>query len=277
MKWFLFLMALLIPVVAQAADQPSEPLKISAQKALEWHRNDRQYVAMGDVIATQGATTIKADKLIADYTDGGVSGKKGNAITKLTAVGNVVISSGVGNQAFGDHAVYDLATKQAVMTGQNLKLVTPEQTITATDKFEYWTDEGRLTATGNAVVVQADDTLRANVVSAWFNDAPDGPDKGSRVMTRAEAVGGVIITTPTETVTGSSGVFERFSQLATLQGPVKIVRGPNVLNGVSASIDLATNISTLYGDKKSGGRVTGVFFPDAKKKDAKPASANFGP
>lgn len=261
---FIFVMAFFAPVahsLAQTAGK--EPLEISAAGSLEWHRNDHKYVALGGVVAKQGATTITADKMIADYREGAAKKAGTPSIYRLTAQGHVVITSGVDHQAFGDHAVYNLDEKRAVMTGQELKMQAPGQIVTARDRFEYSTIEGRLNAIGNALAVKGDDSIAADQISAWFS--PDATT-GQRTMDRAEATGNVTIATPTERATGTHGTYTRDNDIAVLNGPVQITRGPNILNGTRAEVNLKTNVSTVFGDAKTGGRVKGTFFPESKKK-----------
>jgi lipopolysaccharide export system protein LptA len=219
-------------------------------------------VAMGNVVATQGETTITADRLTANYRDGGTGKSKAPAIYELIAEGHVVITSAGDNQAFGDHAVYNLDDKRAVMTGQELKLQAPGQTVTARDRFEYWTGEGRLVAVGDALAIKGEDSIAAETITAWFAD--DGT--GKRVMARAEADKNVTIATPTERASGTRAIYTRGDDIAVLEGPVKITRGPSVLNGTRAEVNLKTNVSTVFGDAKSGTRVKGTFYPEAKKK-----------
>lgn len=247
---------------AAAASQQKQPIEISAQNALEWKQGQKQYVARGRVIARQGDTEIHADEMTADYRD-----KTGDqpAIYRLTALGNVKIISGNGqNTVTGDHAVYDVDQKHAVMTGQNLRMDAPDQIVTADEQFEYWAAEGRVIATGNAVATRGSDQIAADAITAWLADDANG----KRVMTRAEAVGNVVITTPTEKATGSRADYVRATDTATLAGPVTITRGENILNGAHATMNLKTGVSTLAGSGDKGGRVTGVFYTDAK--DAAP-------
>ena len=57
---------------------------------------------------------------------------------------------------------------------------------------------------------------------------------------------------------------------------MKITRGPNILEGDRADVNLTTNVSTMKGSPAAGGRVRGVFYPgsedgqNAKRSDAQP-------
>ena len=128
-----------------AVSNSNEPIEITAQKSLEWHRNDQKYIARGSAIARQGTISIQAETLTADYKDSDTSSID---IWRLTAIDDVVIRNEDGT-AYGDKAVYSVETQTAVLTGTDLKLVSPDQTITATDRFVYKTAQRKATAIGN--------------------------------------------------------------------------------------------------------------------------------
>lgn len=253
-----FLLCLLpLPATAQerAPANKDAPLVITADETLEWHRNDQRYIARGNAMAEQDGMSIKAQTLTADYKD---TAKSSMDIHRLTAETGVVISS-QGNVATGEKAVYEVASGKAVMTGGDLKLTSPDQTVTAQDRFEYDVKAGRLSAHGNAVVVRLQDKLSADHVSAQFED-----DKatGKRTLKELTADGNVVIVTPTETVRGKTGLYRADTNIATLKGGVRIERGPNVLEGDEAEVNLTTNVSRMIGGATTdGGRVRGVFYP----------------
>lgn len=243
----------------------SAPLEISADKTLEWHRNTKQYIARGKAVAQQGDTTIAAETLTANYRE---TAEKSMDIYRLIAEENVILTSGI-NTAYGDHATYDIDTGMAVLTGNNLRMQSPEQTVTATDKFEYDMNAGRLSAIGKAKVVRGKDTLEAPTMSAFF--ASNTGADSSRKLERMEANGGVKITTPTEILTGDSGTYNAATNTATVIGNVRITRDQNVLEGDRATVNLTTNVSTLSASPKTtggDGRVRGVFYPDQQKNKA---------
>lgn len=244
------------PAQAQPGPNPDrdKPLEITADQTLEWHRDTKQYIARGAVVVKQGAVTIMADTMTADYRETETASFE---IYRLTADGSVRIVS-QGNAATGDKAVYDVDSGTAVMTGNALRLTGPDQTVTARDSFEYRVTEGLLKAIGRAKVTRGKDTLEADILSAIF--ATD--TQGARQLRRATADGGVVITTPTERLTGRSGVYDAATDIATLRGGVTIRRGPNVLEGDSAEVNLATNVSTMRSGEEGGGRVRGVFYPE---------------
>lgn len=261
---FVLMMSCAIPAFAQTNSEKDKPLEITADQTLEWHRNDKKYVARGDAVATQGNVSIHAETLTADYRENQTSNFD---IYKMTADDNVIITS-QGNEAFGDKAVYELDTGIATMTGKALKMIAPDQTLTARDKFEYGVTEGRLSAYGDVVVIRPNDKMQADKASAFFSQ--NTQSNGQRKLERLEAEGNVIITTATETLRGDRGVYRADTNIAEVTGHVKITRGPNVLEGERAEINLTTNVSRMFGNQTGTssptgkGRVKGVFYPSSK-------------
>ncbi len=234
------------------------PIEISAQESLEWLQSTYEYKATGDVVVTQGELTLNADNLIANYDNN--SGDNLN-ITMITATGNVVVKD-AGNTAYGDKITYNLQTKEIILTGENIKLVAPEQTITARDSLTYNTQSGQAKAIGNAKIKTQKETLQASTITANFSK---NPQNGNQELSTAVASNNVKITTDEEVITGKNGVYNAQKNTATITGNVKIQRGPNSLEGNRAIVNLSINVSQMFGDKKSGKRVKGVFFPQSNK------------
>lgn len=239
----------------------NKPLEITADESLEWHRNDLYFRARKNVVAKQGATTLKAALLTAKYREGE---KSGMDIHTIQANGNVQIISAQTN-AYGDKATYNVDKGYAVMTGKGLRLVSEDQTVTARDKFQYWVNQGRLEAVGNAQAKREGDTLKADKIIAIF-----AQDKtGKRKLKTLEAVGNVEIITPSEVLTGARAMYKAQTNVAEITGDVNIKRGPNTLKGARGEVNLETNISKIFGSgENSTGRVSGVFYPGSETKPA---------
>lgn len=249
-----------------------DPVEITADGSLEWLRAEQKFIARKNAVAVQGLSSVAAQTLTADYREGakGEDGSGGGIeISKIRAETDVVLRSNE-SEAFGDVATYDLDAGLAVMTGDDLRMVSPDQTVTARDKFEYWVEDGRLNAIGDAVVIRPNpkggqDRLTADTVSAVFEENA----AGERVLKTLEAKQNVVITTKEEIVTGAYGIYRASTNKADLTGGVTITRGPNVLRGERAEVDLNTNVSKIFaGSEQQGrpgsGRVSGKFYPSSK-------------
>ena len=254
MRLVVLILILLFPVqvLAQATQQPVE---ISAAGSLEWDRRAKTYVARKEALARQGAFEVRAATITAHYSDA-------TDIQKLTAAGGVTILSPP-YQATGDDALYDIARDYALLTGQDLRVTTQTDLLTARDKMEFFGKEGKMTATGQAVARRGTDQLRADVLNGFFTtDA-----QGNRSLTRITAEGNVVIETQKETVYGERGTYDIPGESAVLTGKVRILQGDSWLEGTRATVDMRTGISKLFaGDNtETQGRVKGVFYPKKKE------------
>jgi lipopolysaccharide export system protein LptA len=287
------LLLLLAPRSAEAANtaggsSPGDhrPIAISAQNGIEWQKAAQVYVARGNAVATRGNTTVRADTLTAHYRPAkGAEG--GNEVYRLDADGHVVITNGA-DTVIGDQAVYDIGQEIAVITGRRLKLTTPSDVITARDSFEWYDQQQVAVARGDAVAIRGDRRIRADVLTAHMTKAkptdaatpgaatakPGGrpaPDAGTAAspadaensqISRIDAQGNVVVSTPTDIARGDYGVYDAKTDLATLLGHVTITRGQDVVHGQYAVVDLKTNVSrmmTLAAPGKPAAPVEGIF------------------
>lgn len=262
MRYLLLISILLCSALPAHAAAPfstanAEPVTISAKKSLEWDRKKKTYTARQAVVAQQGAAEIHSDTLTAHYTD-----DDGADIKTLEAAGNVSILSPP-YTAYGDKLVYEVATGHAVLTGSSLRAKTGDDVLTARDRIEFLTGDNKLTARGDALVIHNDKALGADTLNAFF-----AKDKNGKTTAQSmTAEGNVTIKTATETATADHGIYDVASQKAVLTGKVRIQQGKNGLEGTRADVDMVTGISRLSGgdNAATGGRVTGTFYPSAKK------------
>ena len=261
------------------------PIEVTARDGIEWRQNDQLVIARGAARAVRGGVTIDADTLLARYRPRGgapaetrpPSEGPGGAseIWRLEAEGNVVITTAI-DRAEGDLAIYDMDQAVMVLRGQNLRLTSPDNVLTARDSVEYWPQKRMAVARGDAVVVTKDDKrVRADVLVAYFREAPTeagGTPRpqaarpatettpGTRSnLDKVEAYGRVEIRTPTEVVRGDSGIYTPPNGLARLLGNVRIVRGDNTLTGCEAIVNMDTGISRLVACPNE--RVRGIIVP----------------
>ena len=162
-------------------------------------------------------------------------------------------------------------TSILVVTGNNLKLVTPKETVTARDSLEYWQLKDMFVARGDALAVLEDRKIKADILTAHLRKDENEESKVYRV----DAFGSVLITTPTEIARGEKGVYFVDTGIATLTGAVKITRGDNQLNGEIAEINMNTGVSRILAGAEKGGEskpVRALIIP--AKKSTKKSAAN---
>jgi lipopolysaccharide export system protein LptA len=236
----------------------SQPVTVEADDGIEWNSEKKIYIARGNAKATRGTTSVTGQTLTALYRQ---TKSEETEIFRLEAQGRVVIET-PDRRAFGDRAVYDLDQALAVVRGKNLRMITSNETITASKSLEYWERRQVAVARGDAVATQGTRMIQADTLTAFF--AP-GRDKKLEAV-RIEAIGNVVVTTLHEVARGNEGVYNVKTGIATLSGNVKVTRGDTQLNGATAEVNFNTGISRLLSARNSTstGRVRGLFIPKSK-------------
>lgn len=236
-----------------------EPIEISADNGIEWKRDARTYTARGNALAQQGDSSIAADTLIA-YLD------EQDELSNWEAIGNVKIVTGQ-STSYGDRAEYTEATRLLVLTGNNLKVVTENQTVTARDQIEYWRDKDAVVAKGNVVIVrpQKNTTIKSDEATAYFRDKVDDPatpedetGDGSEVY-QVEAEGHVRVDRKDQTAFSDHLAYNPDTEVAVLTGNVTIHSKDNTYKGARAELDLQNDVSRLL--PAPGKRVFTVIRP----------------
>lgn len=222
-----------------------DPIEISADNGIEWKRDARTYTARGNALAQQGSTSIAADTLIAYLDDN-------DELSNWEAIGNVKISTSQ-STSYGDRADYRESTRLLVLTGQNLKVVTESQTVTARDQIEYWRDKDAVVAKGNVVIVRSEKNtiIKSDEATAYFRDKTDDPatpedetGDGSEVY-QVEAEGHVRVDRKEQTAFSDHLAYNPDTEVAILTGNVVIHSKDNTYKGARAELDLQKDISRL--------------------------------
>lgn len=314
----LIILAMLTTASAASA-QPLDlssggPVEITARGGFEWHDAEQIVIATGDARAVRGNVTVLADKLVARVRKKpGASGDAkpttaivaagngsdaetgGNEIYRLEAHGHVRILTTT-DEAVGDDATYDIDQAVLILTGEHLKLTTPQQVLTARDSMEYWSEKRMAVGRGNAVAITDDGRrLAGDVLVAYITDpnetaagsqptkppapTPAKPSSGqpnpstdSGKIKRIEAFGNVEVRTAVDTVRGDRGVYVPDTGIAIVEGNTRITHNNQQFNGAAADINMKTGIARLRSG--STGRVSGVIVPnDASAETKAPAAA----
>ncbi len=219
----------------------------------------------------------------------------------FTLTSNVRLESPPQNTVvYGDDAVYDTNQAVMVLTGKNLRFESPQTRITARDSLEYYDSKHMAVARGDAVALQDDKRLRADVLTAHMGDgsagkaqpaksgkAPPAKGKGAPArnagggglaggvgngrVERIDAFGNVFMSSDQSIARAEKGVYTVASGMAVLSGNVRITRGENQLNGDMAEVNLNTGVSRILSGPTAsapGQRVRALFAP---AKTAEPA------
>lgn len=121
----------------------------------------------------------------------------------------------------------------------------------SSDSFEgnFQTKVG--TYSGNVLITQADDKLRADSVKV---DVVDGKPS------RFEAFGHVVFMSPSGTATGDNGIYDLGPRTITLTGHVVLTKEKDVMRGTSLVVNMNTGQSRLIAQGAQGNRVQGLFI-----------------
>jgi len=239
-------------------DPSDEPIEITADGGIEWNREARTYAARGNAEARRGALSVHADALVAHYRERD-DGR--TEVHLIEALGHVKIASETVTVT-GDRAEYDVAGRTAVVTGEDLKLVTDADVITARDRLTYSSTTREAVAEGEVVVLRDKRKLEADKITARLAKGAEGKLE----LDTAEAEGNVRITTEREFVSADRGTYDAKRQFAVLTGGVKVTQNQNQLDGEYAEIDLKNGVSRMLGAPpgQGSGKVRGLVLPGAK-------------
>ncbi len=114
-----------------ATAPPREPIKIVADRLLTDSGAKRAEFS-GNVTASQGATTLAADRLVIFYTGGGTESTPQEGVQRIEAYGNVRIDM-EDRVATTDQAVYTTADRKLVLTGPGSKIARGPDAITGNE------------------------------------------------------------------------------------------------------------------------------------------------
>lgn len=245
------LAAALMVLATTATAQTPEAITLDANDGIEWRRDAKVVVARGNVVAKQGAVSIKTDQLTAHYVESEAGEPQ---ITRMEASGNVHIESPQGNLS-GDLGSYEVASGHMKVTGKTVTFKGDGQTVVAHQRMEYFTKELRAVAVGNVLASLPEGrSVRGENITSFLHRVGD-----KTVPRRFEATGSVVIKSAQETATAERAVYEVDKELATLTGKVKVARGANEVMGERLEINMETGVSRM-----TGGTSRALIAPEKK-------------
>ncbi len=281
-------------------DGKNLPVNIAADNGIEWRQADHVYIARGNVKAVRGGVTVYADEMRAYYrpaaaTDDAAKPAAKDAkpaqppsapaaapeknasnlaadagpteVYRLEASGSVRFVTAT-QTIFGERAVYDVDTTLLLMTGKNLRIVSPHDIITARDSLEWYDNRQLGVARGDAVDLHDAKRVAADVLTAAMEHPPG---EQARIR-RVDAQGNVFVSSEGEIGRGDAGVYNADSGIVTLSGHVRITRNQNEMRGEYGVVDLNRNVGHLlpappWDNQTVSGphaRVQALIVPDEK-------------
>ena len=129
------------------------------------------------------------------------------------------------------------------------------------DRIEVQDRSSRAIISGNVDVRQARLRLRAERVTVAYSS------QGDNRIERIDATGGVVLTSPTETIRGNTAIYDLNAKIITLLGSVSLQNPDGNLNGGRLIYDLRSGRAVMDGGVPGSpgsstsptGRVTGRF------------------
>ena len=218
-----------------------KPIEIFADKGIEWHKNDKKYIAKGNAKAIQEDFVVTSDSLEAYYTEDDGSETK---IDLLKALGNVVIKNKSAKIFGGKIATFDVEKDYFKIIGDNLTLISQKDRLNAKKKIEFWRKENIAIATGNAVANREKKyILRAHRL-AWYLEKESSEKDGFSIK-KIVGFKNVEIENDNEIAFSDKALYNNKKEECKLFGNVKIKRGENFLTGDFAIINMKTGVSKL--------------------------------
>lgn len=130
------------------------------------------------------------------------------------------------------------------------------------DRLEVKQKENIALFTGNVVVTQSDMSLVSDRITVFYQGDRDKNNSSS--ISRLDASGNVVMTSPTETIKSTWGVYDFAERIITLGGNVEFNNEDGQITSPRLQVNLATGQITMDGGRVEGGeadRVSGQFTP----------------
>ena len=128
--------------------------------------------------------------------------------------------------------------------------------ITA-DTLEVRQSESVAIFEGDVKAVQGDMVLNADMLTVYYREVEGG--QGNLGVSRIDAEGNVVVSSPDETAEGQRGVYDVENGRIDLAGGVVLNRGNNIVRGEMLTMDLESGVSRVSGGST---RVRGLFVPE---------------
>jgi lipopolysaccharide export system protein LptA len=127
-----------------------------------------------------------------------------------------------------------------------------EKTTIVSDSAIIYQLENRAVFTGNVVVVKSDMTLKADKMTAYFEQELNGTQK---VIRKVEMNDNVDLLTHAENITGDRGIYQVAEEEVTIYDNVKLKREKSILDGDKLIYDVKTATSQLFSNQGNKVRV----------------------
>ncbi|PCI51826.1 MAG: lipopolysaccharide transport periplasmic protein LptA [Alphaproteobacteria bacterium] len=169
----------------------------------------------------------------------------------------LLVAAGLASSAIWAEAQVTLQVAPGTKTDFETKTpvnVSKDVNISA-DELEADLHKDIVVFVGNVVVSQKDLNLDSDRVTVFYQKAENGKSSISRI----DASGSVKLTTLTETIHATWGIYDFTDKIITLGGKVILKRKDGEIEGKRLVYNLETGLITIEGNPQSKDRVTGQF------------------
>ncbi|HMS45585.1 MAG TPA: LptA/OstA family protein [Alphaproteobacteria bacterium] len=234
----------------------NQPTSLEASNGVEIRQQEKIYIARGDVLLKKGTTQIRSAQLIAHYREkeqGGVD------IWKIEADGQVVIA-GTDYQINSAQAVFNLDQGIFTLEGSLLTIELNKKILTAKEKIVYSRHNQQLIATGAAKINDPDSQLlvTADQLILHLIDS----NNGKTVLEQIRAEGNVHIQQRKLRGFSDRMTYHDSSNIANLQGNVRLSDGSNQILGEIAKINTKTQSIVITNSTHTTAPVLVLLSPD---------------
>ena len=206
------------------------PVEIYAEDAIEWHKNEKKYLAIGNAKASSGSMSLTSEKIEAFYNeeeDSAMDIKLVKAHRKVKITDKKLEITG------GHSAEYNLEKDYFAIFGKNLVLTSEKNKLKSNNKMEYWRNKGVAIASGKATAIKDAEFIIKGEKLIWYIDEVDEKMNVKKIL----GFTNVSIRTNNEVALSDKALYNKDS--------VKLQKGSSFLTGDYAEVDMNKGISKL--------------------------------
>lgn len=158
--------------------------------------------------------------------------------------------------AFTPAFAAEQTAKLPATTYQGLGMSSDQPIQFESEQLEVHDQDKTAVFTGHVIVRQGTTVLKTDRLTVFYQGSPTG--EGPQQVSRLEAKGNVLVTSPNQTASGDNGTFDTAANTILLTDNVVLTQGDNVIRGPKLLININTSQATMQG---GGGRVQMLIAP----------------
>lgn len=172
-----------------------------------------------------------------------------SSLLRRAAVAGLLVGLTVGPAAAAEQTA-----KLPATTYQGLGMSSDQPIQFESEQLEVHDQDKTAVFTGHVIVRQGTTVLKTDRLTVFYQGSPTG--QGPQQVSRLEAKGNVLVTSPNQTASGDNGTFDTAANTILLTDNVVLTQGDNVIRGAKLLIDINTSQAKML-----GGRVQMLIAP----------------